>query len=89
MYKMLQTEEPQDYMIASGKSHSLREFVDAAFDHGGLDPEGRLEVNSGLMRPTDLSYSAMDPNKIRRSLQWMSGQSMKEIAGRMHDDILF
>jgi len=64
MHRMMKAETSQDYVISSGKSHSLREFVDAAFEQAGLDPQGRLEVNSGLMRPTDLSYSAIDPRKI-------------------------
>jgi GDPmannose 4,6-dehydratase len=68
MHLMLQAEKPQDYVIASGKSHSLREFVNAAFAHAGLDPQDRLEANSRLMRPTDLSYSAMDPVMIESDL---------------------
>jgi GDPmannose 4,6-dehydratase len=88
MHRMLQTEEPQDYVIASGKSHSLREFVDAAFEHAGLYPQDRLEVNSGLMRPTDLSYSAMDPGKINSVLSWRSSLELSDIVDRMFSDAL-
>jgi len=89
MHRMLQAEKPQDYVSASGKSHPLREFVDAAFAHVKLDPQDRLEVMSSLMCPTDLSYSAMDPSKIGTSLQWHSGQSLIEIARRMQGEVLF
>ncbi len=83
MNKMLQAEKPHDYVIASGMTHSLREFVDAAFKHADLDPKGRLEVNSDLMRPTDLSYSAIDPGKIQTALGWKANLKLETVAGRM------
>jgi GDPmannose 4,6-dehydratase len=83
MYRMLQAEETQDYVIASGMTHSLREFVDAAFEHAGLDPQDLLEVNSGLMRPTDLSYSAIDPSKIKRALGWKANLGLEEVVAKM------
>jgi GDPmannose 4,6-dehydratase len=89
MYRMLQAETSQDYVIASGMTHSLREFADAAFEHAGLDPQDLLEVNSGLMRPTDLSYAAIDSSKIGTSLKWHSGQSLNEIVNKMQEEILF
>jgi GDPmannose 4,6-dehydratase len=89
MYRMLQAEKSHDYVIASGKSHSLREFVDTAFEHAGLDPQGRLEVNSGLMRPTDLSYSAMNPGKTGTSLHFYSGHSLTVIVQKMQQNTLF
>ena len=64
-------------------THSLREFVDAAFEHAGLDPQGRLEVHSGLMRPTDLSYSAMDPCKIEIGLGWKANLKLEAVVARM------
>jgi len=88
MNKMVQAEHPQDYVIASGKSHSLREFVDAAFAHAGLDPQERLAVTSSLMRPTDLSYSAMDPGKINSVLSWRSSLELSDIVDRMFSDAL-
>jgi GDPmannose 4,6-dehydratase len=83
MHRMLQADRPMDYVIASGKSHSLRAFVDAAFAHAGVDPEGRLEVNNNLMRPTDLSYSAMDPCKIEEDLGWKANLNLESIVGKM------
>jgi GDPmannose 4,6-dehydratase len=89
MYGMLKAEQPHDYVIASGMTHSLRDFVDAAFEHAGLDPKDRVEVNNGLMRPSDLSYSAMDPSKIGTSLQWHSGHSLTVIVKKMQQNTLF
>ncbi len=88
MHRMLEAEKPQDYVIASGKSHSLREFVDAAFAQVGLDPQDRLEVNSCLLRPTDLSYSAMDPGKIASRLGWRPRLELPDIVRRMSTDAL-
>ncbi len=48
MHKIVQAKKPQDYVIVSGLSHSLREFVDAAFSHAGLDPQDRLELEIEL-----------------------------------------
>ncbi len=88
MHKIVQAKKPQDYVIVSGLSHSLREFVDAAFAHAGLDPQDRLEVTSSLMRPTDLSYSAMDPGKINSVLSWRSSLKLSDIVDRMSTDAL-
>jgi GDPmannose 4,6-dehydratase len=86
MHLMLQADQASDYVIASGISHSLREFVDAAFNHVGLDPRDRLEVSSGLMRPTDLSYSAIDPGKIQRNLCWRANLGLAGVVSRMMED---
>jgi GDPmannose 4,6-dehydratase len=89
MHSILQAETSDDYVIASGETYSLREFVEAAFAHAGLAPEGRLEVNRGLMRPTDLSYSAMDPSLIERSLGWKAQLNLEDVVARMMEDSTF
>jgi GDPmannose 4,6-dehydratase len=83
MYRMLQADTPMDYVIASEKSHSLQEFVDAGFEHAGLHLQGRLEVASSLMRPTDLSYSAMDPSKIEKDLGWKADLNLESVVEKM------
>jgi GDPmannose 4,6-dehydratase len=88
MYRMLQPEQPRDYVIASGMSHSLREFVGAAFEDAGLDSQDQLEVVSSLMRPSDLRYSAMDPSKIAGELGWRSEVKLPEIVQKMSRDTL-
>jgi GDPmannose 4,6-dehydratase len=88
MQRMLQTEEPRDYVIASGTSHSLEEFATAAFALGGLLPQERLEVASSLMRPADLSYSAMDPSRIERDLNWRAIHGLEAIVAKMYAEVL-
>jgi GDPmannose 4,6-dehydratase len=88
MHKMLQPVQPHDYVIASGMSHSLREFVGAAFEDAGLDSQDQLEIVSSLMRPSDLRYSAMDPSKIAGELGWRSEVKLPEIVQKMSSDTL-
>jgi GDPmannose 4,6-dehydratase len=88
MHRMLQAGQPNDYVIASGMSHSLREFVDAAFEHVGLDSQDQLEIASTLMRPSDLRYSAIDPSKIAEELGWRSGIKLPEIVRKMSSNTL-
>ena len=88
MHLMLQAEKAEDYVIATGTTHSLGQFADAAFAAFGIDSEERLEITSSLMRPSDLSYSAMDPGKIHRQLGWKSGLGLEEIVRKMNDGSL-
>jgi len=86
---MLQTDQPEDYLIASGTTTSLREFVQAAFDVADLDLADHLESVEALMRPADLAYSAMDPARIRARLSWSSNRSVEEIVAKMYQGDLF
>jgi len=88
MHRMLQVEEPKDYVIASGMTHSLREFVESAFEHAGLDSQDQLEVATSLMRPSDLRYSAIDPSKIAGELGWKSSVKLIEIVLKMYGNTL-
>jgi GDPmannose 4,6-dehydratase len=88
MHRMLQAEKAEDYVIATGKSHSLEEYVNAAFSLGSLDPQERLEVDSELMRPTDLRYSAMDPKKIAKELDWRASHDLEDIVEKMYGEVL-
>ncbi len=89
MYLMLQAKLPGDYLIASGETHSLRELVEVAFDLAGLETEEWVEVASELLRPTDLTYSAMSPEKIKGNLAWQCSINLQEIARKMYDDQCF
>jgi GDPmannose 4,6-dehydratase len=88
MHLMLQTKQPRDYVIASGTSHSLGEFASAAFALGDLLAQERLEVASSLMRPSDLSYSAMDPSRIGRELNWRAIHGLEAIVAKMYREVL-
>jgi GDPmannose 4,6-dehydratase len=89
MHIMLQAEQPMDFLIASGKTNSLRELVAAACRSAGLKLEERLEVCDDLMRPTDLSYSGMDPRLIEQKCRWKSDHTLEEIIAKMYNEILF
>lgn len=89
MHAMLATDQPQDFLIASGHTCSLRQLVEAAFAQAGLDPEPHLEQSGALLRPSDLTYSAMDPSRITNRCGWRSKHSLRQIVDKMYCDILF
>ncbi|QVL53533.1 MAG: GDP-mannose 4,6-dehydratase [Cyanobium sp. M30B3] len=89
MHLMLQAERPRDYLIASGATTSLRDFVQSAFDVAGLEIDNYLESDDFFKRPADLSYSAVDPSSIKRDLGWSSSRSTQEIVVKMYRGELF
>jgi GDPmannose 4,6-dehydratase len=84
MVLMLQRETPSDYLIASGNTHSLAQLTEMAFAMAGLSAEDHVESSEALMRPSDLTYSAMDPSRIREELGWSSQHSIQEIVSKMY-----
>jgi GDPmannose 4,6-dehydratase len=89
MHRMLQVEQPADYLIASGSTTSLHQFAQEAFYAADLDLGDHLESVEGLKRPADLTYSAMNPTSIRQALGWESKRPIGEIVNKMYNDILF
>ena len=88
MHLMLQADQPDDYLIASGYTTSLMEFVRLAFDTAGLNHEDHLVNDNTFLRPSDLRESSVDPSKITKSLGWKARAAPAEIVQRMYDDIL-
>jgi GDPmannose 4,6-dehydratase len=80
---MLQQERADDYVIATGETHSLEEFVDAAFKAVGLAWRDHVDVDPGLFRPTDLKGNWADPSKAARVLDWRATVRMEETVRRM------
>ncbi|WP_354003153.1 GDP-mannose 4,6-dehydratase [Algoriphagus limi] len=70
MWRMLQQEKPDDYIIATGKTQSLEDFVSKTFELLGLDWQNHVVQSPDLMRPTDLSISKADPQKAKIALNW-------------------
>ncbi len=70
MWMMLQQETPDDYVIATGESHSVKEFLDLAFSHAGLDWQKHVEVDPRYFRPTDVDYLQGDSTKARKKFGW-------------------
>jgi GDPmannose 4,6-dehydratase len=83
MYLMLQQEKPDDYVIATGKTRPLRDFVDAAFKQVGLDWRVHTVIDRSLFRPTDLSVGKANPAKAASQLGWVAGFHMDDVARMM------
>lgn len=79
MWLMLQQDEPEDFLIATGKSFTLEEFVAFAFSQLGLDWKDHVEQSPDLMRPTDLAISKANPDKAAQKLGWRASKSMEQV----------
>ena len=83
MYLMLQQEKPDDYVIATGTSRPLRDFVDAAFRQVGLDWREHTVIDPSLFRPTELILGRGDPSKAASKLGWAASFRMDDVARMM------
>ncbi len=85
MWLMLQQEEPEDFVIASGQSHSVKEFLDAAFSYLDLDYRGYLVVDQDLYRPSEVNILQGDASKARQKLKWVPETRFKNLVQEMVD----
>ena len=85
MWLMLQQDEPDDYVIATGVEHSVRDFVARAFEHAGLDIEKHVKVDPSLLRPADIENLMGDSSKAREKLGWEPRTSFEELVRMMVD----
>ena len=83
MYLMLQQEQADDYVIATGSSFSLQEFVVEAFKCVGLNWQDHVVTDDSLLRPTDLAVSKSDPSKAARVLNWQAKYVMHDVVRMM------
>jgi len=88
MHKMLQAPIAKDYLIATGRTNSLNEFVQLAFACANLNPEEYLISDDALLRPSDIHYSAMNPSLISSELDWQAKLGLSQIVERMFEDKL-
>lgn len=79
MYLMLQQKTPDDFVIATGETHSVREFLDAAFDLAGLDWKKYVEIDNTLFRPTEADILLGDYSKAKHELGWKPKVKFKEL----------
>ena len=86
MRMMLQADEPQDFVIATGHAATLGDFVARAFLRLGLDPEVHVRSDPALHRPLDLSYSVGYPARIEAVLGWRAATVMPQVVDRLIDD---
>jgi GDPmannose 4,6-dehydratase len=83
MWRILQCETPGDFVIATGTTNSLEEFVSEVFAALGLDWRDHTSVSEGLLRPTDISEGKGNPGKAERVLGWKARLHMKDVVSRM------
>lgn len=79
MWRMLQEDEADDYVIATGEEHSLQEFVTEVFSQLGLDWRDHVERSESLLRPSDIERSYGDPSKAKEKLGWEAKHRFREV----------
>jgi len=85
MWLMLQQGEPDDYVVGTGKSHTVKEFVEAAFSYVGLKWEDHVKINPKFVRPSDVNYLLAAPNKVGRHLGWEPEVGFEVLVQKMVD----
>jgi GDPmannose 4,6-dehydratase len=85
MWRMLQQEQPEDYVIATGESHSVREFLDEAFGYVGLDWRPYVEIDPKYFRPTEVEVLEGDAGKAKQKLGWEPKVRFKQLVRLMVD----
>jgi len=83
MWQMLQQAEPDDYVIATGESHSVREFVELAFDLAGMDYRDYAKPDPGLFRPAEVNMLVGDASKAKARLGWHHAVGFEELVREM------
>jgi GDPmannose 4,6-dehydratase len=85
MHLMLQQELPDDYVVGTGESHSIREFLDEAFGYVGLNWQDYVKIDPRYFRPTEVDYLMADPSKAKRLLGWEPRIKFHELVRIMVD----
>jgi GDPmannose 4,6-dehydratase len=83
MWRILQQDEPGDFVIATGATYSLQSFVEVAFGAFGLDWRDFVDEGKELLRPKDLLSSRADPSKAEIELQWRANHRMPDVVRGM------
>ena len=85
MWRMLQADEPDDYVLATGVGISVREFLEIAFEHAGLDWQDHVRFDERYLRPTEVDALIGDPTRARTKLDWVATVDGRELARLMVD----
>ena len=85
MWLMLQQPKPIDYVIATGKAHTVKEFVQVAFKHVGLDWQKYVVVDKRLFRPAEVNHLRGDASKAKKKLGWQPAVSFQQLVKMMVD----
>jgi GDPmannose 4,6-dehydratase len=83
MWLMLQQEDPEDFVIATGKSHSVKDFLDTAFRYVGLDYRDHLVTDENLYRPSEVTILQGDASKARKKLNWSHTVDLEKLVAEM------
>jgi GDPmannose 4,6-dehydratase len=85
MWLMLQQDKPEDYVIGTGESHSVKEFLEEVFSYAGLDWEEYVEIDSRYFRPTEVEFLLADASKAKKKLKWNPKVTFNELVRIMVD----
>jgi GDPmannose 4,6-dehydratase len=85
MWLMLQQDKPEDFVIATGETNTVRRCVEIAFDHAGLDPEPHVKVDDAFKRPAEVDLLVGDASKAKRVLGWEPKTSFEQLIRLMVD----
>jgi GDPmannose 4,6-dehydratase len=85
MWMMLQQDQPDDYVIATGESHSVRQLVETAFGHAGLKWQDYVRIDPALLRPAEVDHLVGDASKAKRILGWAPSLTFEQLIARMVD----
>jgi GDPmannose 4,6-dehydratase len=88
MWLMLQQDEPEDFVISTGETHSVRELVDLSFARVGIDPDDHVKIDPRFMRPAEVEHLIGDASKAREKLGWVPRTSFEELVNLMVDSDL-
>ena len=85
MWLMLQQDKPDDYVVATGEAHTVREFVEVAFEHAELDWEKHVEIDPRYFRPSEVDFLLGDPTKAKKVLNWEPKTTFADLTRLMVD----
>ncbi|MCI0571413.1 MAG: GDP-mannose 4,6-dehydratase, partial [Myxococcaceae bacterium] len=85
MWRMLQVAVPDDYVVGTGETHSVREFLELAFGHEGLDWNDFVKVDPRYLRPAEVDLLLADATKARQKLEWSPTVTFPQLVARMVD----
>jgi GDPmannose 4,6-dehydratase len=88
MWRMLQQEKPDDYVVATGETHTVEEFLHVVFEYAGLSVEKHVEINERLFRPHEVPLLLGDASKAKKQLGWEPEVKFKQLAKIMYDEDL-
>ena len=86
MWLMLQQDTPDDYVVATGETHTVREFLQEVFDYANLNVEDYVEIDERLYRPHEVPLLLGDPSKAKQKIGWTPKIKFKELAKMMYEE---